>query len=286
MSMKFNYTMMIATDRYKDSLVGLVKPLSEVPMLKTIVVVNSRNSEEEVSKYKSVVRSSSVIFNGIPEPGKSKALNHLLRDINDPNTFILFTDDDIVVPAENIGKYISEVERLGRGFFYGGGVDVVCTTAVPEERLRFYPASIRGVSEQELPKLKLFLGCNWGAFAEDMQKAGYFNPYFGPGSITGSVGQETNMMRKLLRLGLKPSPIFNCRVTHFAPENYHTDAWLLRRKYREGINHGLLYKSDVGRTILKKVPGIFRGNPLRRKINLHFVRGLIHSLKYYFHKLN
>ena len=48
----------------------------------------------------------------------------------------------------------------------------------------------------------VFLGANWAAFARDLKEVGGFDPWFGPGSATGSTGQEQTMQRRLLGAGL------------------------------------------------------------------------------------
>jgi hypothetical protein len=178
------------------------------------------------------------------------------------------------------------VEKNGRGFFYGGGVDVFRKVEVDKIQLSLYPESIRGVSEADLQKKRIFLGCNWGCFAADIRNVNYFNPNFGPGSYTGAVGQESFMMNKLLTAGIKPFPIADCRTTHYAPENYHQLDWLYKRKFREGIQKGLLTRKKVIRTFISKSLKIFQRKKIKRVASFYFFMGMLKSLKFFFRKID
>jgi hypothetical protein len=279
MSLKYKYYFVIATNEFKPSLLDILSNVSDITTIKTVVIVNGSGADSIKAKYEYSFKNDNVILVSYPEKGKSKALNFFVRNIEDDQAFFIFTDDDIVIDKTVILKYIQEVEKNGSGYYYGGGVDVVRQVEVGKGYLPLYPASIRGVNEESLLKRKIFLGCNWGAFAKDIRAVDFFNPYFGPGSITGSVGQESQMMQKLLRHGLKPFPIANCRVTHFAPDDYHETKWLLRRKYREGLQKGLETNSFF-KTLLKRSLKLFQKDALRRQAEMRFILGMLKSLRY------
>jgi len=277
----FNYALVIATDSFKDKLGAALTEFSQVQGLEVYVVANGKNSVSITEQYRGIpgLPSNAKIMTS-PDQGKSVALNYFLRNVGQANLFLIFTDDDVLFPKENITRYISVVEQKGRGYYYGGGVDVLRDVDLPNDRLKLYPESIRGIEENQLEHREIFLGCNWGAFAEDIIQVGGFNPYFGPGSITGSVGQESYMMKQLVAAGIRPSPIYDCRVTHHAPSDYHEEQWLYKRRYREGIQRGLLRKKGFLKTLLKKTLGIFQRDKVKRRANVQFAKGMIYSMKY------
>jgi hypothetical protein len=83
-----------------------------------------------------------------------------------------------------------------------------------------------------------FLGFNWAAFAKDIRAAGGFDPDRGPGSPTGSTGQETDMQRRLLAAGLGGIYVPDAKVWHYIAADRSTAAWALERNYRQGVEHG------------------------------------------------
>lgn len=285
MEYRFDYSLVIATNTYRQSLVDIVNSVLAIESLNCIIVVNGSEPKPFADRYSESLGVPRVRVFTVPQPGKSVALNWFLKDVVNDRSFIIFSDDDIIINSQVIEKFIESVERNGRGYFYGGGMDVVRRVEVNPHLLRFYPSSIRGLSDDELMSRSIFLGCNWGAFAADLQAAGYFSPYFGPGSITGSVGQESQMMHKLLRLGIKPFPIRNCRVIHLAPENYHRQEWLLRRRFREGILKGLLNKKNIWKILIVHLVKLYSKDRLKRRLNINHFFGMVYSLKYYFKKI-
>ncbi len=131
---------------------------------------------------------------------KSWALNRVLDLVED--CLIVFTDDDVRVHPGTLCAYAKVSANVNGGQFYGGpmGVDY---EQEPSEWLKAYlPRSALGwcldKEVRTIDKSERFLGINWAAFASDLKKCGGFNPAFGPGSPTGSTGQETNMQKRLV----------------------------------------------------------------------------------------
>lgn len=286
MDLKFTYTLLIATNAFKRELLDILTAAAEVPGISSVVVINGEDCDNVRQRYLDATRFRNAQFLSTPVKGKSLALNLYIRELEDPRVFLIFTDDDIEIDARVFHRYIETVEQRGTGYYYGGGVDVAMPVEIDAAVLSLYPASIKGVSDNELSTRKIFLGCNWGAFAADIRAANYFSPYFGPGSITGSVGQESQMMHKLLRLGRKPFPVADCRVTHYAPKDYHTLHWLYHRNFRGGIEKGLLNRKKIAKVVALKVPKLFKGSRARRKSHFYSLMGILYSIKFYFRKID
>lgn len=281
--MKYKYVLLIATSYYKKTIVDSInKVILKSESLTVVVVLNSDNNHLLFKKYTESFNSDCCKVLISPQKGKSSALNFYLKSIDDQDVFIIFTDDDIVFPSETINKYMVNVEKIGKGFFYGGGVDVFIEKHPPEELYSFYPDSIKGLSEQVLLTKKQFLGCNWGAFATDLINAGYFNPLYGPGSITRATGQERVMMNRLLAMGVKPVAIMNARVIHIAPKDCITPEWLLERRLRNSIKYGLQKPYMLPLSISKKIGKVLLSKGIRRMIAYSELLGLLISVKYIF----
>ena len=113
----------------------------------------------------------------------------------------------------------------------------------PSEWLKAYlPRSALGwcldKEVRTIDKSERFLGINWAAFASDLKKCGGFNPAFGPGSPTGSTGQETNMQKRLVG-GVRGIYTPNALVWHFVLKERCSSQWVLMRAYRNGVERGL-----------------------------------------------
>ncbi len=276
---KYSYVLLVATSNYMESLVSQINKLKDIPG-SIVVVVNGKDCESVYEKYNQANTSENCSIIRSPLKGKSNALNYYLQTVADANLFFIFTDDDILFPKEVVVKYINAVEEQGEGYFYGGGVDVVREKRLYDNREKYYPKSITGLSEKELVEHKRFLGCNWGAFAKDIKLAGFFNPLYGPGSITGAVGQERVMMNDLKTLGILPYPIRDARVTHIAPEESGSKEWLHNRIYRQGVFYGLQTPLKAFFAVPYWLLHCFTMSKESRLIRFHWLLGVVNSFRY------
>jgi len=281
---KFSYVLLVATCKYKESLVDQVNKLYDVPCL-IVIVVNGNDSIIVFDKYKQADIPQNCTIIHSPLKGKSNALNFFLSTISDSDLFIIFTDDDVSFPKSTVFKYIDNVEKFGKGFYYGGGVDVLIKEPLNKDLIKYYPNSIKGLSEDSLIEEKKFLGCNWGAFAEDLIRAGCFNPLFGPGSITQATGQEKSMMESLVRLGVKPLPIYGARVKHIAPDGCWKPEWLLYRRFRKGVRNGLKNYKMLMVLIPLMLIRIIASRAWDRRLKIEELKGMLHSIMFIRRKL-
>jgi glycosyltransferase involved in cell wall biosynthesis len=202
-----------------------------------------------VNGAESIVRSFerrlSCRYLHVAEPNKSVALNAGLRLLDD--CVVFFTDDDVRFDRGILTAYASAAAE-GPGRFFGGptGADY---EVEPAEWLRdFLPVSARGwkLADGSAFDAKLsFLGFNWAAFAADIRRLGGFNPSRGPGSATGSTGQETEMQSRLRRGGIEPRYVPEAMVWHYIPAERCTPQWAADRAFRHGVQCGLESKKGV-----------------------------------------
>ena len=174
------------------------------------------------------------------EGNKSATLNRVLEDVTDG--LIVFLDDDVRLAPGVLTAYAAAAGRGPRAWFAGpAGVDY--EREPPAWVKSYLPTSATGWEwgGGECVDRPEAMGFNWAAFAADLRALGGFDPDRGPGAATGATGQEEAMMRRLLDAGHPGRYLPGARVWHFVPPDRCSPGWVLRRKYRNGINEGLRY---------------------------------------------
>ncbi len=237
---------------------------------------------------------------------KSAATNAALETLGD--SLVFFTDDDVKVAQSILCAYADAAQRSNARHFFGGPTNAEYDVPPPEWLRKYLPISATGWERTEADrdandqpgKSMKFLGFNWAAFAGDLRAAGGFNPDFGPGSFTGSTGQETEMQLRLLAMGFTATYVPEARVWHYIPESRCTPAWTIDRVYRNGVQDGLLERNRSSKSLglppfwitKRYLKGILRswiwslsGRPEERfmaKYRRSYDRGLMHG----FHSRN
>jgi hypothetical protein len=174
-----------------------------------------------------------------PLPSKSMALNLALTRIDEPDAFVFFTDDDASFHIDVLETY-AQAAGLGPGHYFGGPVEARWEKAPPAWLMPCLPNSAKGWRLQPHETLYAFMGINWGAFLADLKVAGAFDPRFGPGSLHGATGQETEMQARLFRSKRQPVYIESAIVSHEVPRSRCNFYWALRRNYRTAMSSGLV----------------------------------------------
>ena len=239
-----NIVVTIATSGRPDLLNRTLKSLGECQLPaeygETVIIENgTRAGADEV--VRSARAELKARYMHIDIGNKSAALNAALETVGD--CLMFFTDDDVRLAPSTLAAYVQTEQQRGPGHFYGGPMNVDYDVPPPEWLREYLPNSATGweLSEEDQRKESMeFLGCNWAAYARDLRAAGGFNVNHGPGSPTGSTGQETEMQRRLLRMGLGAVYVPGSRVWHYVPENRCTPAWVIERNYRNGVQDGAL----------------------------------------------
>ena len=206
----------------------------------TIVVENGRQfgAEQVVAQAASSLRAR-YIFE--PSPSKSKALNRAIEQLADE--FIIYLDDDVRVAPDAIRRYIDAATSHPRGFYFGGRTGADYEDEPPEWLRRHLPASASGFSMGEATRQvdrPCFLGFNWAAFAPDTRRVGGFPEHIGPGTPRGqTIGEESEVQRRLLAAGLKGLYLPEAMVWHHVPKDRCTTAWVKKRCHTSGLVAGL-----------------------------------------------
>lgn len=257
----------------------------------TIVVENGpkRGAESVAANF---LASLGVRYLHSLEPNKSRALNVAIESL--PDSLVYFTDDDVRLHSDILCTYEGAASAHGHGYCFGGPTGVDYEIEPSPWLKEFMPASARGWwldGGQQNIREPAFLGFNWAAFTSDLRKAGPFNGNFGPGALTGSVGQDTEMQMRLLRLGFKGIYLPEAFVWHYVPAARSSERWTIGRAYRHGVRHGLMESNPhwprilgfprwTCRALVARTWGVIRegvcGNEKSRFRSLHewnFMRG-------------
>lgn len=159
---------------------------------------------------------------------KSQALNSVLRDLT--NELVVFFDDDIRVAPTTLTAYDEAMQKGEGKRFFGGRCEIDYEEAPPDWLRPYLPGSVVGFSlGEEMCDVddRVFLGCNWAAFAGDLHERGGFDLKRGPG--TDSRGQESDMQHRLFAAGFKGRYLPGATVWHYVPRDRCTPEWALNR---------------------------------------------------------
>lgn len=221
--------------RTLDSLARCERPAG---YRQTVVVENGPRCGAEA-----VVRSSQSWLNAgyihFPWGNKSAALNAALQRLD--NCLVFFTDDDVRLAPGTLCAIADEARGKSSQRFYGGAMSVDYQAAPPPWLLQYLPCSAKGWELDANDRVGVnaaFFGCNWAAFTHDLRNAGGFNPNLGPGSPSGSTGQETEMQSRLVKNGVMPVYVPEARVWHYVPEDRCSPQWTIDRNFKHGLEDG------------------------------------------------
>lgn len=296
----FDLIVNIATAGRPDLLMRTLQSLGQCRLpagyKQTVVIENGPQAGAE-----DVVRSAPPVLNSryvyCLRGNKSAALNAALGTLGD--CLIFFTDDDVRLDPGLLVAYASAAELKGAGHFFGGPTEVDYETPPPPWLAQYLPGSARGWAWGG-PDLRVnvpdFLGLNWAAFAADLRAAGGFNPDHGPGSPSGSTGQESDMQQRLLKRGLLGVYVPAARLWHYVPHDRCSPKWAIARNFRHGVEEGIKTAAHPGPLGLppwwitrRYLRGIARGlvwsfspNPEQRfkaKYHRNYDRGLLHGFR-------
>lgn len=175
-----------------------------------------------------------------PVASKSNALNLGLKAIADDEALLFFSDNDIVFRNNILVSYSLAGEASGPGHYFGGSVERAPESVIPEIwKTPFLPLSVLGWNPDKTVASTFFLGCNWAAFKSDLVSLGGFDMRFGPGSVFGASGQETDMQTRLIISGCKAVYVKDAVAAHNVLPESTSLRWMLKRQVKGGVYAGL-----------------------------------------------
>jgi glycosyltransferase involved in cell wall biosynthesis len=177
-----------------------------------------------------------------PPPNKSLALNRALARIGD--ALVVFTDDDVQVPAETLLAYARAAAGHTRGEFYGGPIIPDYEGSSPPAWLvPLLPRSAAGWKLDAPEKTEVsrpeFIGPNFAAFAADIRRVGGFETRLGPGGHMVSPGEDTEIQDRLLAHGVRGYYVPDAPIMHLVRRNAGTVDFAVHRAERNGIYWGI-----------------------------------------------
>ena len=201
---------------------------------RVLVVENGRKDEAE-TKVARFAGKLPLEYLFTPVGSKCAALNLALESCD--GEFVVFFDDDVRIDPGCLRAYDDAARGKNGGEFYAGKCNVDYDVPPPEWLKHYLPYSAKGwsygdaVRELDEP---LALGFNWAAFADDIKRAGAFNPEIGPGRLI-SIGDETDLQRVMLQQGVKGVYLPAALVWHHVPADRCSTEWTLERNRRMGL---------------------------------------------------
>jgi GT2 family glycosyltransferase len=200
-----------------------------------IVVVENGKKDEAEAKVAKFAGRLAVEYLYTPVGSKCAALNLALESCQ--GEFVVFFDDDVRIDPGCIRAYADAASGKTGGEFYAGKCNVDYDVEPPEWLKHYLPFSAKGWSYgDKIRELNepLALGFNWAAFADDIAKAGSFNPDIGPGRLI-SIGDETDLQRIMLSQGTQGVYLPAALVWHHVPADRCSTDWTLERNRRMGL---------------------------------------------------
>jgi len=175
-------------------------------------------------------------------PNKSLALNLALQGLG--GALVVFTDDDVCVPAGTLVAYARAARHGCGGEFYGGPIIADYEDeAPPAWLLRHLPRSAAGWKLDTTAKTPIsqpeFIGPNFAAFADDVLRVGGFDTRLGPGRHMVSPGEDTEIQERLLAHGIPGYYVPDAAMRHFVRRGAASPAFAVERAERNGIYWGI-----------------------------------------------
>ncbi|QGY39020.1 glycosyltransferase [Pseudodesulfovibrio cashew] len=216
-----------------------------------IVVVNNNSTDETASILQSYEGHKNVVTVLEPRQGVSYAKNAGLQHCN--GRLIVLTDDDVVVPPhwlEEYWKAFSQDESAQR--FWGGPIESEFETHdFDRELLNYAPGSVKGLDlgtqQKSIDRKNLFLGANWALSKEACLAMGGFNNNLGqnPSLTYPRIGEESELIERLMRAGYEGIYLPTIKILHFVPETKLTLKHICDRRralgHYKAIHSGAAY---------------------------------------------
>lgn len=182
--------------------------------------------------------------------GKSRTLNRALELAT--ADLIVFFDDDVRVGAPTVAAYVDAAKRYGRSHHFAGPLIAEWEEEPPQWLKSYLPPSAVGWDqgdEEVFYDHPHFIGSNWAAFRADMLAVGGFDERIGPGSPTGTIGDEMELQRRLLDAGGRGVYLPQARAWHHVPAVSCGFDWARRRQFRGGLTNGFLGWEPEGEAV-------------------------------------
>lgn len=200
-----------------------------------VVVVNNNCTDDTDCVVKQYADQLPIVYVQEPQKGLSRAKNAGLAKAT--GDLVIFTDDDVRVCKEWLEIYWKAFVRQPQGYFWGGPVKSEFEDPnVPQELLALVKDySIVGFSqafegEPSLPGIR-FISANWTCPRKMLDQIGPFDTSLGLNAVSGKVilGEETDVMNRLIAAGYKRWYLPQALIHHFVPRSKTSLIHIARR---------------------------------------------------------
>lgn len=221
-------------ERLRDTLADLARCEVEAGVRWELVLVNNACTDATDAVAEAFAGRLPMRYLHEPRAGKSRAQNLALAQAG--GGLIVFTDDDVYLPMDWLMCYWRAYRASPGRCFWGGSVRSHFEGTPPEPALRrIAPPSVAGLElgsrARALSEGEDFIGANWAVPAAALAEVGGFDPTMGlnahPGRLT--VGEETDLMRRLRRAGWEARYLPEAWLEHRVPASKCTREHIVAR---------------------------------------------------------
>jgi glycosyltransferase involved in cell wall biosynthesis len=183
-----------------------------------VMVVNNNCTDHTDEVVKAFAAQLPIRREFEPQRGLSRARNCAVGAAK--GDYIVWTDDDVIVDSDWLANYAEAFRRWPDAAVFGGRIVERFDGPVPKwvaEGRSFLTFAARDFGEDVVPLSaagdRLPYGANFAVRAIDQRRFPY-DPALGPGSGRGPVGDEVDVIERLLKSGATGYWIPNASVTH------------------------------------------------------------------------
>jgi glycosyltransferase involved in cell wall biosynthesis len=184
-----------------------------------VVVVNNGCTDHTDDVIEAFADRLPIRRESVPVRGKSRACNRAVEVAR--GDYIIWTDDDVAVDPGWLAAYAEAFRRWPEAAVFGGKVVERFAEPLPKwlEGNKTFPGfAARDFGDETLPlsipELRIPFGANLAVRASD-QRNFLYDPDLGPGAATGFVGEERDVIEKILQTGAAGYWIPKSTVTHY-----------------------------------------------------------------------
>lgn len=239
MSVGMNISVIICTwnnaRRLEITLESLLKCIVPDGVRWELVLVNNNCTDDTDRVVKKYSDKLPFVYVLEPQKGLSRAKNAGLAKAT--GELVIFTDDDVRVSPEWLNIYWRAYLKQPKGYFWGGPVQSEFEDPhVSQELLTLVKDySIVGFSqpgegEPKLPGIR-FISANWACPRKMLDQIGSFDTSLGLNAVSGKMilGEETDVMNRLIAFGYKRWYLPQALIHHFVPRSKTSLIHIARR---------------------------------------------------------
>ena len=200
-----------------------------------LLIVNNNSTDDTDAVARAFGNRLPVRLLAEPTPGKSHALNRAVREA--AGTYILFTDDDVLVDPEWIAAYCAAFRRWPEAAVFGGPIHPWFAGQPPAWLVQAFhqveyafAALDLGTEPRQFGGHDVPFGANMAMRAADQRRYPY-DPKLGPRPESGLRGEEITLVKRMLADGATGWWVPEARVKHFIPA-HRQSVRFIREWYR------------------------------------------------------